>query len=207
MSEAPKKSKSGDDGRFHASRFWWGVALSFLGAGLYRAHWPARPNVPLRSPPFEWHYISGMFTNGTLRELDQMIRDQRSYATAAQDITAALAHIGEMRDASDPICKHPLMVADSTYTKCLLPQRVDIARHYLMTGGPDGYKEKYETMASRIQSFIGYLFDKLDTPSMKLMFQDPDYVARATNVCRGRSVFDPIQLNLILMLPGQVRNA
>jgi hypothetical protein len=67
---AAKKPRSEDDGRFHASRFWWGVALSFLGAGLYRAHWPARPKVPLRSPPFEWHYISGMFTNGTLRELD-----------------------------------------------------------------------------------------------------------------------------------------
>ena len=38
---------------------------------------------------------------------------------------------------------------------------------------------------------------------MQLLFTSAGYLQAARTVCRGRTTFDPIQLNLILMVPGQ----
>lgn len=201
--DIPKRAPRQDSGRFDASKVAVGAILVVLAAIMYRLQAPLRPNVPLREKPFEYHYMTNVFTNETLAELDALMAAQSVFKTAAQDLTASVDNIGEALPINDPGCDNPMLSADGTFSRCLLPSRIDIARHYLSTGGPDNFQERYESLVPRLFSFIGYMFDKLDTPAIQNLFGDPKYIEKASEVCRGRSVFDPIQLNLILMLPGQ----
>jgi hypothetical protein len=198
-----KRAPREDSGRFDISKVAVGAILVAMAAAMYRLQTPARPNVPLRPTPFEYHYMSNVFANETLAELDALMAAQSVFETAAQDLTASVDNIGEALPINDPGCDNPMLSADGNFSRCLLPSRIDIARHYLSTGGPDNFQERYESMVPRLLSFIGYMFDKLDTPAIQNLFNDPKYIAKASEGCRGRSVFDPIQLNLILMLPGQ----
>jgi len=180
-----------------------GVVLAGLSAVMFAVRIPAKPAVPVRAEPFEYHYLNNLFSEDQLKELDGLIEGQKTFTTAVADLTAAVDNIGEALPASDPGCAHPLLTPDANFSRCMLPSRIDVARHYLSTGGPGNFQERYNTTVPRLLSFIGYMFDKLDTPAISAMFEDEDYIAKASQVCKGKSVFDPIQLNLIVMLPGQ----
>jgi hypothetical protein len=69
-------------------------------------------------------------------------------------------HIGEAQPIrADGICEHPFLVPNSARTECILPGRIDIGRHYILSGGTEGLKEEYESLVSRVQSFGVYLWD------------------------------------------------
>jgi hypothetical protein len=200
--KATKPPPKLDSGKVDVTKMATGWALLALAVLLYSLHTPAPPG-PAPKTAFKSHYITNVFSQETLSELDRLMADNKVFKTAAKDLTAKYDHIGEALPIDDPGCNHPLLVPNADNTSCILPSRLDIARHFLKTGGPDSYQERYETMVPRMLSFIGYLFDDLNSASVKKLFDDPGYIAKATDVCQGRSVFDPIQLNLILMLPGQ----
>jgi hypothetical protein len=52
--------------------------------------------------------------------------------------------------------------------------------------------------------FTGFLFKDLNDPALAPLFQSESYIKAATASCGGKSVFDPIQLGIIITLPGQV---
>ena len=161
-----------------------------------------QPKKPLVS--FEHHYVDNVFSDDALRSLLQLVESRGVFKTTVDDATSLVEHIGEAVPVGHPDCDHPLMVrGGKNHSLCLLPSRVDVGRHHLMYGGRYGAKESYPRLVSRMLSFIAYIFDQLDTPVMKEMFESPKYVKLATEICRGHSVFDPFQLNLILVLPGQ----
>jgi hypothetical protein len=55
-----------------------------------------------------------------------------------------------------------------------------------------------------MQVFISYLFDQKHIPAIEqALFNSPDYLEKAKSICHGNTVFEPIQVNLIVMLPGQ----
>ncbi|KAA0157136.1 hypothetical protein FNF29_00488 [Cafeteria roenbergensis] len=179
------------------------VVLAALSVVMYIGRVPGHDHLPVRETPFEYHYMNGLFSEETLAKLDSLIEEQKSFKTAVADQTAEVDNIGEALPIDHPGCGHPLMTPDLNFSRCMLPSRVDIARHFLSTGGPGSFQERYESSVPRLMSFIAYLFKELDSPAIRSLFDDPQYVAKATDVCRGRSVFDPIQLNLIVMVPGQ----
>jgi hypothetical protein len=185
-------------------RFLRGPVLLVLALCLLRPFiiQQLQPQKPLVN--FEHHYISDVFSPEALRSLQQLVESRGVFKTTVDDQTSLVEHIGEAVPVGHPDCDHPLMVhGGKNHSLCLLPARVDVGRHHLMYGGRYGAKESYPRLVSRMLSFITYIFDHLDTPVIRELFSSPKYVKLATEVCRGHSVFDPFQLNLILVLPGQ----
>ena len=64
----------------------------------------------------------------------------------------------EYEFGSDPMgadgkCSHPMLHSNANHTRCIVPARVDVARHQMMTGGPGSKKETYETLVARANFF------------------------------------------------------
>jgi hypothetical protein len=53
----------------------------------------------------------------------------------------------------DGTCSHRYLFPNVAKTQCILPQRVDIGKHYITTGGLDGTKEFYEDLVLYITHF------------------------------------------------------
>ena len=86
----------------------------------------------------------------------------------------------------------------------MLPGRVDIGKHFVMTGGVNGLKEDYETMVSRLQSFGRYMFNPNDYPAVADLFESEVFQDAAKSVCPAdKQVLDPFQFNFIIQVPGQ----
>jgi len=122
-------------------------------------------------------------------------------------MTSSIEHIGEARPPINGDCSaYQYLVWNKNRTSCIFPARLDIGRHFLMTGGKGALKEGYDRIVSRALSFIGFIFgndygeykEELD-----FLFKGEQYVKSATKICGGKSYFDPIQLGIIIMLPGQ----
>jgi hypothetical protein len=162
-----------------------------------------RPTSPASfAASHEWHLLNEAFPPDAAARLVAMVHASGPYRTAAEDDTAGV-HTGESVPLGDPACSHPYLAPNRERGQCTMPSRIDVARHFLMTGGRGGYKETYERLVSRVLAPLGYVFDKFDTPDMQLLFNSSTYVEHARDVCQGRTHFDPFQLNLILVLPGQ----
>jgi len=76
----------------------------------------------------------------------------------------ACEDIGEGENAklnSDGTCSHPFLILNTNKTSCNLPPRVDIGRHFVMSGGPDGAREVTSNLVSRVSSFGRYLVGDL----------------------------------------------
>ncbi|CAE7517461.1 folD, partial [Symbiodinium microadriaticum] len=116
--------------------------LAFLASRLQR-----RANIPehlLHHVAFQEDALidvdSGRLLNQVLRE---MAADEMGLPTnVAADLKTAVRplhrHVGEARPVeADGSCSHHLLVRDGNSSECILPQRIDVAKHYIMTGGPE----------------------------------------------------------------------
>ena len=115
-------------------------------------------------------------------------------------------HIGEATPLSPhgDCSQHALLIPDTTNTSCVLPSRVDVARHFLTTGGVGGRKELVETGISRLLSFGRYMFNVSDYPEAQRLFESPKFQAAASRMCPDDQQFlDPVQFNFIVQVPGQ----
>jgi hypothetical protein len=52
--------------------------------------------------------------------------------------------------------------------------------------------------------FTCFIFKDLTDPLFAPLFQSENYLKAASDSCGGKTVFDPIQLGIIITLPGQV---
>lgn len=114
---------------------------------------------------------------------------------------------GELIQA-DGTCKHPLLFPNSAKTKCILPQRVDIGKHFILSGGLDGIKENHKDLLSRVSSFGRYTFiQDLDKyPILKNLFNSNEFQSAAKSVCPNydnNTVLDAFQFNFVMQAPGQ----
>eukprot|EP01033_Poteriospumella_lacustris_P002562 gene2562-1860_t len=102
----------------------------------------------------------------------------------AQGFKPTYEHVGEAQD--------------------ILPD--DIGKHYILTGGLDGVKEKVNDGIDRVSSFGRYTFisdiDKF--PSVKNLFTSEKFQSAAKRVCpKNDSYLDTFQFNYIMQVPGQ----
>lgn len=128
------------------------------------------------------------------------VADTSFYKTVREDIGEA-----QPVDPSMNACADPFLVPNGNRTLCVLPGRIDIGRHFILSGGPtEGLREPYESMISRVQSFGRYMFDLSQYPDVKALFDEPRFLNLARRVCPAdKQYLDPFQFNLILQLPGQ----
>lgn len=114
-------------------------------------------------------------------------------------------HIGE----AQPIekggrCAHPYLVPSVDRTMCVLPGRIDVGRHLLLSGGVDGLKERHSSIVSRVLSFMRYHFNMDAYPEVAELFASSRFQELASAVCPpNKRVLDPFQFNFIAQVPGQ----
>lgn len=107
---------------------------------------------------------------------------------------------------TDGSCSHKFLFPNLDKTKCHLPQRVDIGKHFVMSGGLDGSKEFYTDLVDRVSSFGRYTFvEDIDKyPAVKRLFESETFQNAAKSVCPiDRKHLNPFQFNFIVQVPGQ----
>ena len=88
--------------------------------------------------------------------------------------------------------------------KCQFPNRIDIGKHFIETGGYNGWKESYQNMIHRLNPFINYQFDAYERPEFIELFEADEFQKVVQHICgRQNPYFRPFQLSMILNLPGQ----
>ena len=113
----------------------------------------------------EVFYESDLLSREVAATLRHLVKDlggdESGFPTNVQDVkqSAAFAgmtpveHIGEASPLPEAGCADPLFVPNANRSLCVLPGRIDVGRHYMLTGGLDGLREPIESLASRVQSF------------------------------------------------------
>ena len=129
-------------------------------------------------------------------------------ATNDQDAKATKPtheHIGEgVPLPPGESCAHRLMVPSIDRSQCTLPQRLDIAKHFLTYGGTAALKERYAKSIGRLLSFGRYIFNLQDYPVIQRLFGSEKFLTAARGVCPpNKQHLDPFQFNFIVQLPGQ----
>uniref|UniRef100_A0A7S3JZM6 Uncharacterized protein n=1 Tax=Aureoumbra lagunensis TaxID=44058 RepID=A0A7S3JZM6_9STRA len=145
------------------------------------------------------------------RLLDSTRKSSPIFSTIKEPAVFKTVHdnIGEavpanLSNSGTAKCPHKLLTLDNTGKRCIFPGRIDVGKHYLMTGGPEARKENVELLTSRVQPFLHYILDYKTNPLTKEMLESPDMVKFAENICpKDKPFLDPFQFNYVLQLPGQ----
>jgi hypothetical protein len=156
-------------------------------------------NLPNFIPP-----ESALRLNSLMREMGEF--HSNTNADLKSGFAGAREDIGEGRPIlSDGSCTHPFLIPNMNKTSCILPQRVDVGRHFVMTGGPDGARESYESVVARVSSFGRYMVGDLSKyPVVDELFQSDSFQSAAKQICPAdKQVLDPFQFNFIVQVPGQ----
>jgi hypothetical protein len=126
---------------------------------------------------------------------------ENAYEMRHEDIGEGLAHPANAAGG----CDHAFLVPSRDGRRCILPGRVDVGRHYVMTGGVEGRKETHADLVSRAQSFIRYLFAPSAHAVTRELFASAPFLAAARAVCpqRDAAVLDAFQASIIIQVPGQ----
>jgi hypothetical protein len=127
--------------------------------------------------------------------------------TSATGFVPTYEHIGEAVPINpDGSCSHYLLLPNPDRTKCILPERMDVGKHFIMTGGLDGVKEPFDDLISRVSSFARYTFlrDLDKFPIVKELFESDNFQNAAKSVCPAdRTYLDPFQFTFLISVPGQ----
>jgi len=190
---------------------WWHkVAVAAVVAAV--AHQARERLIRDRIPPHLLHHparsVPGLLSEDDAASLRELAREMAHFPSNTQDVKfykTMNEHIGEERPMTpEGGCDHRFLVPNVNRTACVLPGRIDIGRHYILTGGLHGHKETYDQLVARVLSFGRYIFAPDDYPVIKKLFGKPAFKAAAASVCpQDRQTLDPFQFNLIVQVPGQ----
>ena len=114
----------------------------------------------------------------------------------------------------DGTCNDPLLIPNHDQTLCVFPQRVDVGKAFISTGGVDGLRENYASLLSRTSSFGAYRFinsrdedgnsNNNINAAVKTLFKSEKFLQVAREICPAdKQVLDPFQYNFIINVPGQ----
>ena len=148
----------------------------------------------------------------TRLKLLQNIRDMKTFMSnidtaKSSGVIATHDHIGEAIPINaDGTCSHQYLFPNNDRTRCILPERIDVGRHFIQTGGLDGVKESFDVLMDRVSSFARYKFNKdvAEFPVVRELFESENFQTAAKSVCPADQTYlDPFQFTFIINLPGQ----
>ena len=156
---------------------------------------------------YPWIYEDDFFEQDALLILDNVIKSNK-LSMIVEDTGVQSA--GESVPIGHEDCAHPYMTEKGTF--CALPNRLDVAMHFLKTGGFDHKMESYEKMAARMLTFRHKLLNtSMSEDQLKLIYGEK-FVSKVRRVCAQNHIkkFDLdslvtglFQFDVIVMLPGQ----
>ena len=185
------------------------VLASKLGAQLGNQH-----KYHLDGAEHHFHTLHGIWSETELQALRKMVEDYKVVPSSTKDQTSSVEEVaGEAQERVNGECRHPFLVPSTRNSSlCILPSRFDVGRHYVMTGGRKGFKEKYARVLSRILGFNKFILAQEDQqafmqiPELKALFESQGYLSGAAAVCNldtDTPILDPFQLGIIMNIPGQ----
>eukprot|EP01061_Rhynchopus_euleeides_P046838 TRINITY_DN9085_c0_g1_i1.p1 TRINITY_DN9085_c0_g1~~TRINITY_DN9085_c0_g1_i1.p1 ORF type:complete len:469 (+),score=214.35 TRINITY_DN9085_c0_g1_i1:63-1469(+) len=182
--------------------------LSIAAGGAYYGVVTRKAEVPAHMTGHQTLLLPNLLTKEVAAKLYDTMKDIGHLPSNSADLKfyeTLHEHIGEaMPLGEDGICAHPYLIPNMNRTLCVLPGRIDIARHYMMTGGVLGLKENYAQLVSRLLSFGVYNFNLEKYPVLKTLFHSEEFKEAARTVCPADEPhLDPFQFNYIVQLPGQ----
>ena len=141
--------------------------------------------------------------NDIMREMASF--DSNLNADLKSGFSGAREDIGEGQPVNpDGTCSHQYLIPNVNKTLCTLPQRIDIGRHFMMTGGPDAVRENSDKLIDRLSSFGKYLTDLSKYPVINDLFASDGFQNAAKTICPAEKQYlDPFQFNFIIQVPGQ----
>lgn len=205
------KSKYDSSNRSEMDKIVTAVILSVVVAlGMWI--WQPRAKIPAHLSNHAVRVVPNLIPNDTAVELMQLMREFGEFTSnvdqsKSQGFKPKHEDIGESQDIlPDGTCAHKFLFPNVDKTRCHLPQRVDIGKHFIMTGGVDGTKELYGDLVDRVSSFGRYTFleDLEQYQPVKTLFNSASFQEAAKSVCpRDKTFLDPFQFNFIIQVPGQ----
>uniref|UniRef100_A0AC35F934 Uncharacterized protein n=1 Tax=Panagrolaimus sp. PS1159 TaxID=55785 RepID=A0AC35F934_9BILA len=185
----------------------WLTIVLFISVGVQWKWKTANIPAHLLHHPMAFH--ENFVSEKLGKELLSLVESVKNFPTNANDLVyynRTYEHIGEVeKRLENGECPSSYLVPNKDGTKCVFPGRFDVAYHYMKFGGIDGLKERYETLASRMQSFGRYIFELDKYPVMKEIFTSQKFLKDAKEVCpKNKQILDPFQYHLIIQVPGQV---
>jgi hypothetical protein len=180
--------------------------LAAAGVAFFNAA-PRLPAHLLGHPVRSFPALLSASTRAELLNLTRALGELPGVASAERGYAMTHEHIGEgLEHAALPggRCAHAFLVPSADARACVLPGRIDVARHFVSTGGHEALREQPAALLSRAQSFIRYIFDPRAHAVTARLFADAGFLAAARAVCPAHAqVLDPFQTTLIAQVPGQ----
>lgn len=106
--------------------------------------------------------IPNLLSDAVGDQLMDLIKSMKDFPTNTNDLQfykTKHEHIGEaVPIGANGKCAHPYLIPSQSKKECVLPGRIDVARHFMLSGGVEGVKESYDDLVSRVQSFGRYMF-------------------------------------------------
>lgn len=165
-----------------------------------------RINIPHQLLDHTTYYYPSFIPEDTGRKLNELIRQMQNYTTnVVAGSFSVHEDIGEGEPLVGDVCTNSFLIPNSDKSKCILPQRIDIGKHFVMTGGVDANREFREAMISRVSSFGVYMIDSIENyPVINELFVSENFQTAAKKICPSdKQVLDPFQFNFIIQIPGQ----
>lgn len=170
-----------------------------------------RQTIPSHLLNHKAFWIEDFLTSNTTDDLNDFMRELAHFPSNIDDLKTIgfiprHEHVGEAQPIEEgEICSHPFLVPNIDKTLCILPQRIDIGKHFITSGGPDAIREPYEKMISRVTSFGRYMMGNLEKyPIMERLFASETFQSGAKSICpEDKQYLDPFQFNFIMQVPGQ----
>jgi len=183
------------------------LALAFA-AKLWGDHLQAlrQYRVPQQLAGHPVHFEENLVPEAVAEEMRNHLKEIGVLYTNAADTQwydPIYEDVGEAQPF-DNGCSDPFLVPNKNRTKCVLPGRTDVGRHFILTGGPMGLKEIYDNIVSRLLSFGIYNWDLSKDPSMESLFLGEKFQNAAKLTCpKDKQFIHPFQGNYIVQIPGQ----
>lgn len=190
---------------------WEGVLIIAILIGVGFRLIP-RAKIPAHLSGHQVHAEEDLLSRDVRKKLMDNIRQMKTFESnvdtaKSTGIIPTYEHIGEAIPISaDGTCAHHFLFPNADRTRCILPERVDIGKHYVLTGGLDGMKEPFNDLINRVSSFARYTFlNDLDKyPVVKNLFESDNFQDAAKSVCPAdKNYLDPFQFTFIINVPGQ----
>ncbi len=112
-------------------------------------------NLPIYDQAEPFYHLENLWTEQELTNLRGLVKKIGKFHTAAQDRTSNNKFL-EIRQRKNPdgTCPHLLLVPDNfDPSLCVLPGRVDMFKHYALTGGKYGAKVKLLHFSEKVSAF------------------------------------------------------
>ena len=179
---------------------------------IFMAYQSSKPKNQAVDPPHKFKVMPYFLSNSQHKKLMSLFENEEKFPGAKDDWTSSrYTSVGEESFVESPTedaqCNTRYTMYNRELQQCQFPNRMDIGRHFIVTGGYNGHKESYDTLASRIQPFINYQLDDTQIEQkaeFKELFEADEFREAVEDICGTQHpFFRPFQLSLILNLPGQ----